>query len=524
MSAAPAGRILTEPLGGSPLSLAVQSGGLPHALQPWRPAGDDEWRAHVERRREAAPAGWLDRVRGALAPGGAAAERLARVAGAGGVVVTTGQQPGLFGGPLYTIAKAITALELADTIEAVTGVAAAPVFWAATDDADFLEAGVTFVADAAGLHELSHANRPAAGTLLSAAPLGDLAAQLEQLREACGSVPHPHFLDVAREAYGRDGTVGGAYVRFLRDLLQPLGIAVFDASHESYRAAARRVLAEALTRATPVANALTQRVTAVRELGFEPQVEDDRGLSLVFVIENGVRRRLTIAEAPAVASHAAALAPNVLLRPVVEREVLPTVAYVAGPGELAYLVQSDAVAAALGTDRLVGVPRWSGTVIEPFVDRALSRLGLQIQELRDLPAVERRLARASLPENVARSWKRLSDQLQTAVQEVARAVHESSLLPLPVVEGLSRSLAHRLARTERRLLAAAKRRDEAARQDLTCAAAAVWPRGQRQERMLNYVPMLARGGSGFLAAMRSAAADHARQLVGAGQPAPAGTR
>jgi bacillithiol biosynthesis cysteine-adding enzyme BshC len=513
MSATPKSRVVTEALGGSPLSVAVQTRRLPDAIQPWWPVGVDAWRAHVEHRRGAARAGWLDRVRGAFAADGDAARRLSRVSAERGVVVTTGQQPGLFGGPLYALSKALSALAIADAIERVTGVAAAPVFWAATDDADFLEASVTFASNADGLHELRQDNRPDAGTPMSLAPLGSLAPQLERLRVACGSSAHARYFDAAQSAYSRSDTVGGAYVALMRSLLEPLGVAVLDASHASVRDAARPLLLEALSRASAVAEAGAARVAGIRAAGFEPQVEDDRGLSLVFAVEHGVKRRLSIAEAAA--APAAALAPNVLLRPVVERELLPTVAYVAGPGELAYFSQADAVSLALGRDRLVAVPRWSCTVLEPFVERALSRLGVQYQELHDLPAIERRLARASLPDNVTRTWKRLTEQVQALVGELARAVQESSLMPPAVLEGLGRSLAHRLSRAERRLLAAAKRRDDATRRDLTCAAAAMWPRGQRQERMLNFVPMLARGGDALVAEMRSAAADHARQLIDA---------
>jgi uncharacterized protein YllA (UPF0747 family) len=506
-------RVITEPLGGSPLSLAAQTRDLPKAIQPWWPQSPDEWRAHVEKRRKEFAGDWLTPLRDAFGASGAASKRLDRVAGGRGVVVTTGQQPGLFGGPVYTLSKALTALALCDEIERVTGVPAAPVFWAATDDADFLEASVAFVADASGLKELRDTNKPEAGTPMSLAPLGELSGQIDALRSASGSAAHAHYFELARAAYSSEKTVGGAYVRMMRGLLEPLGIAVFDSSHASYRDAARPTLVAALSGANAIADALAKRAVEIRDLGFETQVEDDRGLSLVFAIENGVKRRLPVnesAQAPA-----GPLAPNVLLRPVVERAVLPTIAYVAGPGEIAYFSQADAVGTALKGDRLSVVPRWSCTVLEPFAERALSRLGVQYPELRDVAAVERRLARAALPEGVANAWKRLGDQVTASVNDLAKAVQDASLMPPPVIEGLSRALTHRLGRAERRLLAASKRRDDATRRDIVCASAAMWPRGQRQERVLNFIPMLARGGDDLVTDMRAAAAEHARKLVGA---------
>src|SRR5690349_14863817 len=102
MSAKPV-KVITEALGGSALSLAAQAGRLPRAIQPWRPKNTAEWRTHVKRCRAAISKDWLDRLDGALKASGAAADRLGKVAGGRGVVVTTGQQPGLFGGPLYTL-------------------------------------------------------------------------------------------------------------------------------------------------------------------------------------------------------------------------------------------------------------------------------------------------------------------------------------------------------------------------------------------------------------------------------------
>jgi len=529
-------RVLTEPLGGSPLSLAVQARRLPADLQLWRPSSQDAWRAHADRVRHGASAQWLDAIRPAIAASGVAAKRLERVAGVGGgagggtdrgIVVTTGQQPGLFGGPLYTLAKALSALGLADALERTLGIPAAPVFWAATDDADFLEACVAHVADAEGLRELKLDGRPPAGTPMADVPLGDMKALLEQLRKASGSAAHSAFFELAPTSFAGKRTLGEAYVLLLRGLLEPLGIAVMDASHPSVRDAARPILTEALERAPDIAVATADRAAAIRRAGFEPQVEDDRGLSLVFVIEKGIKRRLSVEESRALAravSPGTALSPNVLLRPVVERALLPTVAYVAGPGELAYFTQANAVAAALDREPVVGVPRWSCTVIEPFAERALRRLGVEYLEVRNLHALERRLATASLPEGVAASWKRLQEHVHSSVRELAAAVESESLMPPTVMEGLERSLAHRLTRAERRLIAAAKRRDERVRRDLAVLSAALFPHGQRQERVLNYIPMLARSGEALLDEMRAAAATHARSLLDAERPEPVAAR
>ena len=517
-------RVVTEPLGGSPLSQAVQSRRLPPPLQPPRPQTLDDWRSHASAVRDDA-GDWYARVAPAMSAQGAARERLERAA-RDGVVVTTGQQAGLFGGPLYTIAKAFSAIELADAVERELGIAAAPVFWAATDDADFLEASITYVADARGLHELTLRERPPSGTPMSLAPLGATQALLDELRAACGSAAYVEYFDIVADAFGSGATLGDAYVRMMRSLLEPHGMAVLDSSHPAYRDAARPMLLDALRRAPEIAHAGAAREEAIRAAGFEPQVHDERGLSLVATIDHGVKARVPVDHAQRIAESRSAheLAPNVLLRPVVERAILPTIAYVAGPAELAYFAQSASVAGVLERPAPVGVPRWSGTVIEPFADRALSRLGVPYHELRDVAALEKRLAVAAMPPEVSRAWGALEREMDAAVAHLAGAVDATGLMPPTVIEGLRRSLMHRLARTNRRLVAAVKRKEERIRVDLRVAASALFPLASRQERVLNYTPMLARGGEELIGDIRAAARAHAMSVLRAERIEPVTTR
>ncbi len=193
-------RVLTRPLGGSLLAeLAARADG--GAFYTRRPQGAQEWRAYIEGVRRETPAHWLTALAPAIEAKGIAADRLQRVAREGGVVVTTGQQPGLFGGPIYTWSKAVSALALADALEDATGIPAAPLFWGATDDADYAEASVTWVATRSGLRELRLPPAAREGVSMADQPLGDVAALLSELAVAAGSVAYDEPLSAAREAY-----------------------------------------------------------------------------------------------------------------------------------------------------------------------------------------------------------------------------------------------------------------------------------------------------------------------------------
>lgn len=370
-------RILTEPLGGTPLSSLIQRGAAPADWVAPPPRSADAWSQRAAARAsERDWAAQLSMLAPAFAATGAAAERLERVRRDGGVIVTTGQQPGLFGGPVYTWSKAVGALAFADALERATGVATAAVFWAATDDADFAEASYTVLSRVGGSELLRGESTVAAGTPMSLTPLGDVSSHLSRLADAAGSASDPRPLAAVRTAYGRASrTVGDAYVALLRELLAPLGMPVLDASHAVVRAASERTLRAALGQAARIEGVLAERTRAMRAAGFDPQVEDVPGLALAFVRDGTVKRRVSVAEAASIPPDAL-LTPNVLLRAIVERDILPTVAYLGGPGELAYFAQVSAVAQALDVPAPVALPRWSCTLIEPHIDRLLHRFGI----------------------------------------------------------------------------------------------------------------------------------------------------
>ena len=503
-------RILSEPLGGTPLSLLIQRGDAPSEWLRGTPIGRDAWRQLAAERARAMDwnASWT-MLEPALAASGAAAVRLDRVRREGGIVVTTGQQPGLFGGPIYTWTKAICALALADAIERATGVATAAIFWAATDDADFIEASSTVVARVGGADRLVQRDEPEPGTPMSLAPLGDLGAQLAQLSTACGSAADLRPLEAVRRAYGDPRrTVGDAYVHLLRDLLAPVGVPVLDASHPAVLQATLPVLHDALRLAPAVERALRERGDELRAAGFEPQVEDMPGLALVFARDGARKRRLALNER---FTDGVALTPNVLLRPIVEHAILPTVAYWAGPGELAYFAQVSAVATAIGRPVPLAVPRWSCMLLEPHVETVLQRLGLQPDDLRLPHAAERRLAREAMNPRTAAGLAARRADVAALGDRLGSEPRELGLDA--VVTGAIGSLQHRLDRLERRLLAGVARRESERMRDLGTARGALYPFGGRQERTLNLVPILARHGMALLEELHAAASGYADEIV-----------
>jgi uncharacterized protein YllA (UPF0747 family) len=237
---------------------------------------------------------------------------------------------------------------------------------------------------------------------------------------------------------------------------------------------------------------------------------------LVFELVDRRRDRVGNDRAAAVAVTASPgnLSANVLLRPLVEQALLPTVGYVAGPGELAYFAQVSAVADALGMPLPLALPRWSVTIVEPHIESLLSRYRLTPLEFADPHAVESRFARGAWPPSVAAKFARVREMLAATTADLRTAIElDGALVPPAVVEGVERGIDWRLTRLERRISAAVKRREESLMRDLGTMRGALYPGGTRQERALNLVPVLSRHGLTLLERMREAATRHARSVV-----------
>ncbi|HJP84358.1 MAG TPA: bacillithiol biosynthesis cysteine-adding enzyme BshC [Gemmatimonadaceae bacterium] len=507
-------RVVSQALTTSPLATAAISGTARPEWYELVPQDPGAWSARIDAVRSESSRDWLSRLAPALLATGNAKTRLEASAEGRGVVVTTGQQPGLFGGPLYTLTKALSALALADELQRTSGVPVAPVFWAATDDTDFKEASATMVNVPGGAQLLRIEHVGPLGPPMSAMPLGDVAVQLDALRKGAGSTIDVRPLDLLERFYREGQTVGSAFVDFLRTLFEPLGIAVIDASHPATRAAAKSILTGALSNASEIAHSVAERNRELEEAGFTPQVQDVPGLSLVFSTTSGARRRVPI-KAAAKQTVTEDMGPNVLLRPVVERAILPTAVYIGGPAEIAYFAQVSPIADTLGVPRPTIVPRWSCTVIEPHVERILEKLHLLPEDLRDPHEAESRIARARLPKQLLEELNATRAFLDERMDALTEAVTAGEAPVSPTVTGgLRANLMRRLDRFERRLVAASKRRHSDLMQEIGTARGSLYPMGKPQERALNFVPFLARYGEALRDDMLDGAREHAASLIG----------
>jgi len=455
-----------------------------------------------------------------LAHGETADARLATLLAGDALCVTTGQQPGLFLGPLYTIYKALSCVALAGRLEAALARPVVPVFWVAGDDHDHLESSQTYVlTPSSEVERLALPERApdAPLTPMYRTPLGP--AVLELLDRLWHAQPDTEFRDQAQAWLGRhytaDETVAGAFAAAIAELLGPLGVVVFRPTDRAAKTAMRPWLLRALDHAGEIDAALVAARTELAAHDRPAPVPVGDGASLVMLEGRDGRDRLlidgdgfhlrrsgerfTLDQLARLADdEPERLSPNVLLRPVVESAILPTIGYVGGPGELAYLPQCAPVYAALDVARQLPLPRWSGVVLETRTRKVLDKYDLSLDDLQ-LPEgqLEQRLVRGELSPDAQTALATLRDTIEReydVVRDSAMTVDPTLRKP---VESARNTALSGVRDVEKRIVSHLKQRNETLVQQVARTRAALFPLGKPQERVLCVPPFLTRYGDAF---------------------------
>jgi bacillithiol synthase len=456
--------------------------------------------------------------------------RLRRFVDEDGFLVTTGQQPVLFGGPLYVLYKALTAVELARSLEHGLGRPILPVFWVASEDHDWEEARQVHLLDQANeLKTIELPPREGASPALHRIPLGtgagadsgtppgdDLRPPLQALLEA---LPETDFSPPWRTALGSawspGTTLAAGFLQSLKQLLAPFGMFFVEAHDSSLRRLSRPLLLEELRHSRRSQEVLAERNRRLVEAGYDLQVPLLGGATNVFVdgeegrerllddgsegfVLRGSRRKVPLDDL--VQGNAGVdLSPNVLLRPVVEAHVLPTLAYVAGPGEAAYLAQSEALFSLHGVPRPVVCPRASFRLIEGKVGKVLQKFDLQAAELaRPHHELTSALAREDVPDDIRRELGAMRGALAQGVGRLSQAVANLDPTLKPSVEQVRSQGFSQLDEVEKKVIQALKREKEVLLAQLAKAQSHLFPDGRPQERVMSPWYYLFRYGPDFL--------------------------
>jgi bacillithiol biosynthesis cysteine-adding enzyme BshC len=457
------------------------------------------------------------------APSPAAREGLDRFLEEGGFLVTTGQQPGLFSGPLYSVYKALTAAKLAGALEPILGRPVLPLFWVASEDHDWAEADHTYLLDQG--NELHLFRVPAQGGKpnrpLHRIPVEDgLGEALDGFIQTLpdNSFSEPYF-KLIRDSYPPGASLSEGFRNVLEGLLPDVPFLFVDAANPTLKKSSLPFLLGELEGAQEH-EALLHRVATHLEMeGYGVQVPIlERGVNLflegpagrdrIYRDGDGFRLNhakltLSLEEIRAQAEgDPSILSPNVLLRPVVESALFPTVSYVAGPGELAYFAQLKEFFHCHGIRMPVIFPRHSATLVESKVEKVLEKFHLAVEGL-DRPHHElaAEIAREEIPSDVRKALGEIRGAVGKGAGALAKATQGiDPTLKGPVTNARNTAFSA-FDDAERKILQSVKRQNEIALGQLAKAQQNLFPGGKPQERVMNVFYYLARYGPGLIPAL-----------------------
>lgn len=440
----------------------------------------------------------------------------------GAVAVVGGQQVGLFGGPLYSFLKAVSALQLAQQLEE-SGVPAVPVFWLATEDHDLAEVNhAVFPVSATELRTFTSTSRSKGEP-----PVGEVRFESEMdalAREVAQFIDQPALRDALLASYRQGETYGSAFAKLFAQVFAGRGLILLDPLDRELHKVATPLMRAAASRAGEIDAALLARGAQLRKADYHEQVRVTSDSTLLFTFESGSREVIHLAgDDFLVAAHKVpraemlariesapeAFSPNVLLRPLMQDYLLPTAAYFGGPAEIAYFAQVGVV-----YEKLLGrvtpvLPRLSLTVISTRMERLLKRYRLCIPDLfHGSEQLRERLAEQTLPAALQHELAAATDAVRLSLERIQKGLQKLDPSLVGAAERSSRKMQYQLEKLTTKAARAELRRNDQLTREAAEILTILFPHKGLQERTIPGIYLLAAYGPSLLDRMVEIAAEH----------------
>jgi bacillithiol synthase len=442
----------------------------------------------------------------------------------GALAAVTGQQVGLFGGPLFSIFKALTAVKLADEATAA-GVDCVPVFWLATEDHDLAEVSQVALLAEHGLESFAVDAQAFETNVVTDAPVGtikfgpEIAPIVDRATALLGDSDVSTWL---REAYRPGENLGSAFALLFTRLFADWGVILLDPADKDFHDLAKPLFRAAIERSSELDDALLSRGQAIEAAGYHQQVKVTSATTLLFEVKNGARtvihRRnngvngeefvvgavgedhISRAELlNRIEKSPEKFNPNVLLRPVVQDYLLPTLVYTGGAAEVAYFAQVGVV-----YEKLLGrvtpvLPRFSATLLEPKPERILTRYQLSLPDVLQGPEkVREAIAARSLPPELQTRFEEAYASVERSMAALRESIAKLDSTLVDTAESTRSSMSHQIDRLRARVARAEELRNEVITRHAEVLNHALFPHKSLQEREVAGLSFVARYGLDLL--------------------------
>lgn len=314
------------------------------------------------------------------------------------VVVMTGQQPGIFTGPLYTIYKALAACMLAKNLSDQWGTPVIPVFWVGSEDHDFAEINQLHLPTNGEPLALQLPYKPNGRVSVGTVPINSEA--LELLKELMANCPGGYQEDIhsiLSAITTNASSIGHWFAAIMAWLFKDFGLVLVDALLPELRQLQRDFFRQVLDENKAISAAFFSGVQNLSPLGLSPQVELPPNRAHLFIYHGGQRIALYRDGSNFISGDGQyrwnkrelmelaldqpeRFSPNVILKPVGVEILFPLLAYVAGPGEISYYGLTKHIYSYFGRKMPIIYPRPSITLVEPRAEKYLAKYHLSAEQ------------------------------------------------------------------------------------------------------------------------------------------------
>lgn len=436
------------------------------------------------------------------------------------VVVVTGQQAGVLTGPLYTIYKAVTAIQLAGELTAKTGRKVVPIFWVAAEDHDFAEIDhVDLLNKEQEIVRLKLDYMPEGKCSIGSIPITEAVYRLiDELAESTNpSEWKDEIISVLRQKARGAGNLADWFAAIMSWLFKEQGLIIINPQNKELRKMWSGTFADFLINAETVNEKLELGIRKVREMGFKPQVEKEiNNINMFLYLEGerlplfkngdqysvrGKEHKWSLDDLTRIARESPeSFSPNVVLRPVAQDALLPIAAYVAGPGEISYYALYREIYPVFGQTMPIIYPRANLTIVERNVSKHMDKYGIRFEE--GAEGITRRLneyLEAQDTVGIENLFDKFRDELTRSFSSLAEAA--SLIDPALKVQGTEtiNRLIHHVGNFEQKVRQYHRKSCDKAVKRFRNIDQQLFPRNNLQERVFNIFPYLFKYGPGFVA-------------------------
>jgi len=436
--------------------------------------------------------------------------------------VVTGQQLGFFGGPLYTIYKAITTVKLANKLaQDFPEYNFVPVFWLEGEDHDFEEINKTKYLNSN--NELSVAeyliggkplerNIGATGNIIFDEYIDQFFSSIES------TLPKTDYtaalFELMRGYYSKGNSFLKAFAGFFNHVYEDSGLVFINTNQPDFKKILSPLFVNEINSNSQTSKLVIQKSVELEE-HYHAQIKAKAlnlfmfykgGRHLIEPSENGdyylknLRQRYTKEELLFIAVNTPELlSPNVVMRPLCQDTLLPTISYVGGPGEIAYFAQLKPVYDYFKVAMPIIYPRASVTLIEEKIQKILEKYSLEVEDLfGEVESVLSKVSEQVSEVKVDALFESLGSKINDAINEARFGIQQIDPTLNGTIDGTLSKFQQQLDVLKQKTQKAQQQKEEVSLKQIKKASLNIFPNENFQEREFSVIQYLNKYGPDFV--------------------------